>query len=90
MAEIDNTIRVGSENDKIKRLKHLFLSIVVILVLCIVWFFAAHMKRLRVTAIGNSSISEAQRQEPSPLILSQISGNPPMPSNKLAIVAGLS
>lgn len=44
------------------------------------------LNRCFVTAIGNSSISLAQRQEPLPFSRSQISGKPPMPSNKLAIV----
>lgn len=39
-----------------------------------------------VTAIGNSSISDAHTQEPFPLSVSHINGNPPMPSNRLAIV----
>ena len=64
----------------------------------VVWafyFFAVHYKfflskRLFVTAIGNSSISLAQRQLPAPLICSQISGKPPIPSNRLAIVASRS
>lgn len=40
--------------------------------------------------MGNSSISEAHKQLPFPLSCSHISGNPPMPSNRLAIVASLS
>jgi hypothetical protein len=43
-----------------------------------------------VTAIGNSSISLAHRQEPLPFSCSQISGNPPIPSNRLAMVASRS
>ena len=43
MAELDNTIRVGSENDKVRQIKHLFLSVAVIIVLCIIWYFAAHI-----------------------------------------------
>lgn len=39
-----------------------------------------------VTAIGNSSISDAHKQEPFPCKLSHIRGKPPMPSNRLAIV----
>ena len=42
MAELDNTIRVGSK-DRGVRIKHLFLSVIVIIALCIIWFFAAHI-----------------------------------------------
>ena len=43
-----------------------------------------------VTAIGNSSISLAHSAVPLPLHLSQQRGKPPIPSNKLPRVAGLS
>ena len=42
------------------------------------WYF--------VTAIGNSSISDAHKHAPAPFSCSQINGNPPIPSNRLAIV----
>ncbi len=42
MAAVDNTIPVGAGNDKIARLKHLGLSLIVIVILCVAWFFAAH------------------------------------------------
>ena len=43
-----------------------------------------------VTAIGNSSISDAHLAVPFPLHLSQQRGNPPMPSKRDPSVAGLS
>lgn len=43
-----------------------------------------------VTATGNSSISLAHKQDPGPFNRSHRRGNPPIPSNRLAIVAGRS
>jgi hypothetical protein len=40
-----------------------------------------------VTAAGNSPISLVHRQEPGPFSRSQISGKPPIPSKRLAMVA---